>query len=106
MAGHTEHAIWLGDFNLHHPFQDEEQNTHLFTRVILVRSQVLIVAVAELDLQMALPKDPPKCALPHHPPQHHHQGSLSLHSCQSSFYVRSYLLSQGHILQAEFTLSG
>src|SRR5882724_12508609 len=70
-AGHDDHdglhignTIWLGDFNLHHPMWDEGRNRHLFTRENLDRSQPLINAITEFDLQMALPKDVPTlCAL-------------------------------------------
>src|SRR5882724_7269334 len=63
-AGHDDHdglhignTIWLGDFNLHHPMWDEGRNMHLFTRENLDRSQPLINAIAEFDLQLALLKD-------------------------------------------------
>jgi len=51
--------IWLSNFNLHHPLWDKEHNRHLFMRSNLEKSQVLIDALAEFDLQMALPKDVP-----------------------------------------------
>jgi len=54
-----QQIIWLGKFNLHHSIWDEERNAHLFTRVNLVKSQVLIDAAAEFDIQMALPKNMP-----------------------------------------------
>src|SRR5882724_11445596 len=57
--GIMEQVIWLGDFNLHHPLWDEECNSHLFSRVNLEKSQVLIDALAEFNLQMVLPKDVP-----------------------------------------------
>src|SRR5882724_4911645 len=56
---HTEHTIWLGDINLHHPLWDKECNSHLFTRGNLEKSQLLIDVLAEFDLQMVLPKDVP-----------------------------------------------
>jgi len=55
-----EHTIWLSDFNLHHPLWDKEHNSHLFMRPNLEKSQVLIDAAAELNMQMTLPKDTPK----------------------------------------------
>ena len=58
-VSHAEETIWLGDFNLHHPLLDKECNGHLFTRSNLEKSQILIDALAEFDLQMALPKDMP-----------------------------------------------
>ena len=57
--GCVEQIIWLGNFNLHHPLWDKEHNRHLFMRSNLEKSQVLIDALAEFDLQMALPKDVP-----------------------------------------------
>jgi len=51
--------VWLGNFNLHHPLWDEEQNVHIFTRINLVKAQVLIDVLAEFDLQMTLLKDIP-----------------------------------------------
>jgi len=54
-----QHLVWLGNFNLHHPSWDEEQNSHLFTRCNLDRAQWLIDTTAELDLQMALPRGIP-----------------------------------------------
>jgi len=59
VATHAQHMIWLGDFNLHHPMWDKARNAHLFTRENLEKSQSLIDAVTELDLQMVLPKDTP-----------------------------------------------
>src|SRR5882724_7121142 len=52
-----ESIICLCDFNLHHPMGDECHNAHLFTRSNLDAAQQLIVATAEFDLQMALPKN-------------------------------------------------
>src|SRR5882724_2490343 len=53
------HLGWLGDFNLHHPMWYEGWNVQLFTRGNLDKSQYLIDALAELKLQMILPKDTP-----------------------------------------------
>jgi len=58
--GCVEQTIWICDFNLHHPLWDKEHNGHLFTRVNLEKSQVLIDMLDEFNLQMALPKDIPK----------------------------------------------
>ena len=54
-----KHMIWLGDFNRHHPFWDEERNTHLFTRSNIERAQVVLDLAADNDMEMALPKDIP-----------------------------------------------
>ena len=48
---------------MHHRMWDESRNTHLFTRGNLDEAQYLINAVAELNLQMGLPKDLILCAL-------------------------------------------
>src|SRR5882724_662344 len=59
-ASTSDHQIiWVGDFNLHHPMWDKGRNLHLFMRENLEKSQHLIDAIAEFDLQMALPKDIP-----------------------------------------------
>ena len=59
-AGTSDHhIIWVGDFNLHHTMWDEDRNLHLFTRENLEKSQCLIDAITEFNLQMALPKDIP-----------------------------------------------
>jgi len=60
----TTPMIWIGNFNLHHPLWDKAQNAHLFTRANLKKTQYLINAATDLDLQMALPKGIPSlCAL-------------------------------------------
>jgi len=53
----SEHTVWLGDFNFHHPLWDEECNSHLFTRPNSEKAQVLIDAAADLDMQMSLPNN-------------------------------------------------
>lgn len=53
------HTIWLGDFNRHHPFWDEEQNVHLFTKTNLECAQIILDLAAECSMEMALPKDIP-----------------------------------------------
>src|SRR5882724_2719837 len=53
------HIIWVSDFNLHHPMWDKGRNSHLFMGENLEKSQRLIDAIAEFDLQMALLKDIP-----------------------------------------------
>src|SRR5882724_6197256 len=56
-ASGSEHTIWLSNFNPHHPLWDKECNSHLFMRLNLEKSQELIDAVADLDMQMTLPKN-------------------------------------------------
>lgn len=58
-ANDTDHMIWLGDFNRHHPLWDEERNSHLFTRRASEEAQKLIELLADYDMVMALPKDIP-----------------------------------------------
>jgi len=47
----TEHTIWLGDINLHHPLWDKECNSHLFTRGNLEKSQLLIDVLVSLTFR-------------------------------------------------------
>lgn len=47
--------LWLGDFNRHHPHWDDPADTRLFTRSVIQNAEILISAVAELGLDMALP---------------------------------------------------
>jgi Endonuclease-reverse transcriptase len=56
----TAGIIWLGDFNRHHPMWDKLRNSHLFTRDNLDEAQVLLDAIAEHNLHMALPIELPR----------------------------------------------
>jgi hypothetical protein len=47
--------LWLGDFNRHHPHWDDPANTRLFTSSAICDAEILITAVAELGLDLALP---------------------------------------------------
>ena len=61
---HANHSIWVGDFNRHHPFWEEDRNTHLFAPANLERAQVVLDLASTHDMEMALPKDiPTLCAL-------------------------------------------
>jgi len=53
------HAVWLGDFNRHHPLWDEPRNAHLFTCSNLDDAQILLDLLAKYDMHMALPKHLP-----------------------------------------------
>ena len=53
------HYIWLGDFNRHHPQWDDPNDTRLFTRDALRASEILIDALADAGLEMALPSGTP-----------------------------------------------
>ena len=48
-------TLWLGDFNRHHPHWDDPSDTRLFTRQAIHNAEILISAVAELGLDLALP---------------------------------------------------
>jgi hypothetical protein len=51
----TKVTLWLGDFNCHHPHWDNPTDTRLFTRAVLNNMEILISAVAEAGLDLALP---------------------------------------------------
>jgi len=51
--------IWLSDFNRHHPYWDEDRNTHLFTAANIERAQTVLDIATVHDMEMALPKDIP-----------------------------------------------
>jgi len=51
--------MWLGDFNRHHPFWDEERNDHLFMMAALVSSQKILDLLADYSMTQTLPKDTP-----------------------------------------------
>jgi hypothetical protein len=54
-SNNTLTTIWLGDFNRHHPHWDDPSDTRLFTRPAIKDAEVLINAIAETGLDMALP---------------------------------------------------
>ena len=49
------HTVWVGDFNRHHPYWDNPEDTHLFTNEATNVAEVLIGAIAEAGLEMVLP---------------------------------------------------
>jgi Endonuclease-reverse transcriptase len=53
------HIIWLGNFNRHHPHWDDLSNTRLFTSEAIKDTEVLIEALAEVGLELALPSGTP-----------------------------------------------
>ncbi|KAH9955354.1 Endonuclease/exonuclease/phosphatase, partial [Russula dissimulans] len=55
------HILWVGDFNRHHPMWDDPGDTRLFTGEALDNAEVLIEAVANAGLELALP-----CGIPTH----------------------------------------
>ena len=57
-TGHA-HTIWLGDFNRHHPYWDDPNDTRLFTNDGMEAAERLIEAVADAGLELALPSGIP-----------------------------------------------
>ena len=55
----STHTIWLGDFNRHHPHWDDPNDVRLFTDEAIKATEVLIEAVAEAGLELALPCQTP-----------------------------------------------
>ena len=55
----TAHAMWVGDFNHHHPHWDNPSNTRLFTEEALKAAEVLIEAVVSLGMDLILPSGIP-----------------------------------------------
>ena len=58
-GGNTLHTIWLGDFNRHHPYWDDPNDTRLFTNDALENAEILIEAVADTGLELVLPSGTP-----------------------------------------------
>src|SRR6266481_7713720 len=59
MLQESDHLVWCGDFNCHHPMWDEESNSHLFTTAATARADPLISLLADFGMVMALPKGVP-----------------------------------------------
>jgi len=55
----STHTVWVGDFNRHHPYWDDPGDERLFTDEATLAAQVLIEAVAETGLELALPRGTP-----------------------------------------------
>jgi endonuclease/exonuclease/phosphatase family metal-dependent hydrolase len=53
------HTIWIGDFNRHYPHWDNMEDARLFTPTVLTKAEKLISAVADPDLDLALPSKIP-----------------------------------------------
>jgi hypothetical protein len=53
------HLVWVGDFNRHHPCWDMMENNSLFTKDTLEKAEVLIQAIADIGLDIALPVGTP-----------------------------------------------
>ena len=56
---HRHHLIWLGDFNRHHPYWDRPEDNRLFTKDAGKAAEILLKAVADLGMDMALAKGTP-----------------------------------------------
>ena len=61
---HKHHLIWLGDFNRHHPYWDKPEDNRLFTKEAHDAAEILLRTIADLGMDLALPK-----GIPTH--QHH-----------------------------------
>jgi len=55
----TANVIWLGDFNRHHPLWDDPNDERLFTPKVMHAAEVLIEAVVDVGLELALPSGTP-----------------------------------------------
>ena len=55
----TANVIWLGDFNRHHPLWDDPNDDWLFTPEAMDAMEVLIEAIADIGLELALPSGTP-----------------------------------------------
>jgi|SRR6266850_1036997 len=55
----NSHTIWLGDFNRHHPYWDDHNDTRLFTNKEMEAAEILIEAVTDAGLEIALPSGIP-----------------------------------------------
>jgi len=53
------HTIWLSDFNRHHPYWDDHNDTRLFTNKEMEAAEKLLEAVADAGLKLALPSGIP-----------------------------------------------
>jgi hypothetical protein len=55
-TGPGAHTIWAGDFNRHHQSWDDDHQDHLFTAAATQDAELLLDAVDNAGLTMALPK--------------------------------------------------
>jgi len=55
----TDHMLWCGNFNCHHPLWDKERNAHLFTARAIREAKALLALVVDYGMIMALLKDIP-----------------------------------------------
>ena len=59
LASESDHMMWCGDFNRHHPLWDEERNGHLLTAGASTTAQPLITLLEDFNMVMLLPKGLP-----------------------------------------------
>ena len=57
LNGKSDHVIWAGDFNRHHPLWDDETETRLFTDKAIEDANRLIELIEEWDMELVLPKE-------------------------------------------------
>lgn len=53
------HLPWLGDFNQHHPYWDRPEDNRLFTKTVREKVELLLKAIADLGMDLALAKGTP-----------------------------------------------
>ncbi len=53
------HLLWLGDFNRHHPYWDNPEDSRLFTKEARDAAEILLKTVADLGMDIALAKGVP-----------------------------------------------
>ena len=53
------HIIWLGNFNRHHPYWDNPEDSRLFIKEATKAAEKLIEAIADAGLELALPSGTP-----------------------------------------------
>lgn len=51
---HKHHLVWIRDFNRHHPCWDSMDNSSLFTKEAIKKSELLIQTIAKVGLDITL----------------------------------------------------
>ena len=59
LASESDHMMWCGDFNQHHPLWDEERNGHLLMAGVSTTAQPLIALLEDFNMVMLLLKGLP-----------------------------------------------
>jgi len=52
-ASDSDHVLWCGDFNRHHPLWDEDCNSHLFTAGAIREAEGFCPVISDHDMVMA-----------------------------------------------------